>query len=333
MRNPPPISNPQFTGPISSQLDGFLKEKRDLGYRYQSEAWRLAEIDRLSTAMKTPESSLPRSLVEEWNKRTPTESTKTWRSRMTVMNQLADYFFARNLEMFKPSLQINAVDAATPFAPHIFTGVELRGIFAASDEIQPTPNSPMRREFASLFFRTLYACGLRLSEARRLTMEQVDLEHGVLTILDGKNQTDRYVPLSPELMERYTAYVKKRFMNANAEQIFFAAPDGGVYSKAALTHLWNQVRKKAQIPKNDDGPRLHDFRHTFAVSCLKRWVREQKDLNAMLPVLSSYMGHKNLGATQRYLRLTAEVFPEVTSMVESWFGGNIPKGNGVDDEE
>lgn len=333
MRKEQQLFSPSFTGPISTHLEGFLNEKRSLGFRYQSEAWRLGEIDRLTITMNTPPDSLPRSLMEAWYKRTSAESHKTWMSRKTVMNQLADYFFVRDLDVFKPSFHSNAIDVEAPFVPHIFTTKELRSIFTAADKLQPVSNSPLRGDVASLLFRVLYACGLRLSEALSLTMECVDLENGVITIYDGKNKTDRYAPLSSELTERCKAYVQKCRTPAIDGCPFFPAPDGGFYSKGAVSYMWYQILRAAKIPKTDDGPRIHDFRHTFAVSCLRKWVREKKDLNAMLPVLSSYLGHRNFGATQRYLRLTAEVYPDVTALVEAQFGGIIPRGNGVDDED
>ena len=73
------------------------------------------------------------------------------------------------------------------------------------------------------------------------------------------------------------------------------------------------------------GPRVHDLRHVFAVHCLKRWVVEGVDLTAALPYLSTYLGHTGLKGTQRYLRLTAELYPEIVSTVEAKFGEIIPE--------
>ena len=75
------------------------------------------------------------------------------------------------------------------------------------------------------------------------------------------------------------------------------------------------------------GPRLHDLRHTFAVHTLQKWVETGEDLNSMLPVLSVYMGHKSLKATSRYLRLTAEVYPNVIRQVETTCSYVIPGGD------
>ncbi len=73
------------------------------------------------------------------------------------------------------------------------------------------------------------------------------------------------------------------------------------------------------------GPRLHDIRHTFAVHVLQKWIKEEEDLTAMLPILSTYMGHKTVRSTALYLRLTAEVYPELMKKVESSCAYVIPE--------
>ena len=73
------------------------------------------------------------------------------------------------------------------------------------------------------------------------------------------------------------------------------------------------------------------MRHTFAVNCLKRWIREKKDLNAMLPVLSIYLGHKGISGTQNYLRLTADMFPNITESFERMFEVDIFKGGDINE--
>jgi len=73
------------------------------------------------------------------------------------------------------------------------------------------------------------------------------------------------------------------------------------------------------------GPRIHDYRHLFALHTLRRWYRDGEDLEAKLPLLATYLGHQHLSGTQRYLHLTAEIFPEITARVEVAFGEVIPR--------
>lgn len=88
--------------------------------------------------------------------------------------------------------------------------------------------------------------------------------------------------------------------------------------------------RRAGIPYNGpgNGPRLHDIRHTFAVHCLNNWVLSGEDLTAALPVLSRYLGHNGLSGTQKYLQLTAQMYPDIVSKLEVQFRDVIPQVGG-----
>ena len=74
------------------------------------------------------------------------------------------------------------------------------------------------------------------------------------------------------------------------------------------------------------GPRLHELRHSFAVHKLESWYKQGGDLNTKLPVLATYLGHKSLAGTQRYLQLTPEIFPDINKRLEQ-FVGNLISGD------
>jgi integrase/recombinase XerD len=82
---------------------------------------------------------------------------------------------------------------------------------------------------------------------------------------------------------------------------------------------------KAGISHSGKGPRLHDFRHTFAVHCLKKWVLDEEDITNLLPYLSAFLGHVDLRGTQHYLRLTADLYPKIIASVEQNFSTLIPE--------
>lgn len=329
MRESNPIFMPDFTGPIAEQLKGFLEEKRSLGYKYSSESWRLLQIDRLSKELSSPPNTLSQELIDAWSKRTPTESTKTWYSRIGVTNELTNYFIAHDLPCAKTIIHPEDTHNASTFIPYIFTADEIKRLFRAADSLNSPLCSPHRRDVGALLFRVLYSCGLRLNEALSLTIEDVDTDNSILTVKGGKGKVDRYVPMCRPLSDRCAAYKESVLGEADSSSIFFSAPDGGKYSHGAVTYMWNQILRSAGIPKTDTGPRIHDLRHTFAVHCLKKWVDDGEQINALLPVLSSYMGHINLASVNKYLRLTADVFPDITQRVEKYFGYIIPNGGHV----
>jgi integrase len=173
-------------------------------------------------------------------------------------------------------------------------------------------------------FRVLYGCGCRLGEVLRLRVADVDLEQGVLTIRQGKFRKDRLVPLAPALTDRLRRYLAgMKLMEPQA--VFFPNAYGRSYSLKGVYSLFRRFLRRCGIAHGGRGrgPRLHDLRHTFAVHCLERWYRQGEDLNARLPLLVAYLGHQSLQGTQRYLRLTPEVFPNITARLESFLGSSL----------
>lgn len=117
--------------------------------------------------------------------------------------------------------------------------------------------------------------------------------------------------------------------------MFFPKPDGTIYSEKAMYQNFRTLLWDAGISHGGkgNGPRLHDLRHTFAVHRLKRWAKQGCDVISMLPYLSAYMGHANLNATQSYLRLTVEAFPDILEVLEETYGCIIPRLEGVSYED
>lgn len=333
MRKSNVIFMPVFTGPIAEQLTGFLAEKRNLGYKYSSESWRLMQIDRLSIEMNIAPNTLPQELIDVWSVRTPHESNKTWHARMTVATQLMNYFVSRDLPCAKTMIRTDEIRVSSAFIPYIFSREEIKRLFIAADTLPVSSNSPNRRRVASLLIRMLYACGLRIGEALSLTVKDVDLKQNVITVHGGKGNVDRYVPMSEELSKRCRVYLTEASLQHADADPFFIAPDGGMYSKGAIAHMWDEILRRAEIRRTDAGPRIHDLRHTFSVHCLKQWVDNGVNVNALLPVLSSYLGHIHLSSVNRYLRLTADIFPDITKAVERYIGNIVPDGGNIYEEE
>jgi len=102
---------------------------------------------------------------------------------------------------------------------------------------------------------------------------------------------------------------------------------GHCYDSNSIYHYFRRILWDAGISHGGrgKGPRLHDFRHTYAVHCLRNWTREGKDLTVALPDLSAYMGHAGARSTQYYLRLTAELYPDIIARLDDAYGWMIPE--------
>jgi integrase len=213
------------------------------------------------------------------------------------------------------------------YIPYIFSSDEIKRIFEVCDHYPPKDCTPNRHLVLPLLIRMLYGCGLRISEAINLTRRDVDLNKGSLHIHKTKFNKERVIPMADSLTERCQEYCKTVNIGKMGNPFFFPSPAGGHYSEATIYKLFREVLRQAQISHlgRGKGPRIHDLRHVFAVNCLKKWVLDGRDLNNCLPYLSAYLGHEDLRGSQRYLRLTADLYPDLTSKVEKYCSYIIPE--------
>ena len=193
-----------------------------------------------------------------------------------------------------------------------------------------TEQNPARTYQLPVMFRILFNCGLRTSELLKLRMRDVDLEENVFIILDTKFHKNRLVPFSTTVAEALKEYLEK-IQEKSADAFIFPSSSsrskGGRYGNSWIQAQFRQILRIAKIPYNGsgNGPRPHDIRHTFAVHCLNNWVLSGEDITAALPVLSRYLGHNGLSGTQKYLQLTAQMYPDIVTKLELQFGALIPQ--------
>jgi integrase/recombinase XerD len=313
-----------YSSPFHGFIRGMIYQKRSLGYKYNSSARILYRFDQFCLAYGCIEPILSKEIVHAWSQKCPNEAQATLQNRVGVVRQLAMYMTRLGVHAYVPPK--NIIPKGPRYIPYIFSNEELSAFFKQTDACHYRPEVPHRQWIMPLLFRMLYCCGLRISEALNLKVRDVDLDAGVLRIMDGKFNKDRLVPLSGELIHRCHIYVKQVHLFSNPHVYFFPSPNGQAVSKGNVYKNFRRFLWKARISHGGwgKGPRVHDFRHTFAVHCLKRWVFQGKDLTAYLPILKTYLGHHSFSDTSQYLRLTAELYPDITAKVERTFGYVIP---------
>ncbi len=208
-------------------------------------------------------------------------------------------------------------DYQSTFIPHIFTHDELTHFFTACDSLKVVKNCMNERQIFPAFFRLLYGCGLRVTEALTLRCRDIDLAANTVFIRDSKNGEERRLPMSDSLADILLRYARQNGKNNKSDSLFFTRQDGKQSSGNTAYRVFREVLLRAGIPHGGRklGPRVHDFRHTFAVYSMAHMSDAGLDLYYSLPILSKYLGHKSLGATERYVRLTAEMYPGIYAEV------------------
>ncbi|MPN17681.1 Tyrosine recombinase XerC [bioreactor metagenome] len=172
----------------------------------------------------------------------------------------------------------------------------------------------------------IYGCGLRLSEALNLKLKDVDTVEGTVTILQSKNNRDRKIPMATSLVNRSITLNKEIHMFSDENTYFFKSALNRRLDKSAAYRRFREYLWSAGIPHSGHGPRIHDLRHSYCVNLLKRWVLDGRDITNLFPYLSVYLGHADFRGTQYYLRLTADLYPDIISKTEALLGYIIPEG-------
>ena len=313
-----------FQSPLADVIATFVAQKRALGYKYQSEEALLRGIDRFLAEQNITELALPRDLVDRLIGRREHQRPRTHATRVGVVRQLAGFMLDRGLPAYVPPTGMTR-KIQLDFTPYIFSRKAIARLLQAADHLPAVPISPLRHLVMPEVFRLLYSCGLRVSEVVRLTVDDVDLEAGILRIRQGKFRKDRLVPVAPMMTERLRRF-REAVGRRPAESPFFTKARGAPYEHDGIYSTFRRLLRDAGIPHGGRGrgPRLHDLRHTFAVHRLEEWVRDGVDIDAGLPVLAAYLGHQSLDGTQRYLRITPEVFPDIVASLDKVVGHAIP---------
>jgi integrase/recombinase XerD len=210
--------------------------------------------------------------------------------------------------------------------PYIYNHDELRRLLDATERYRKHKFLLEPRTFRTLLL-LLYGAGLRGCEARQLKLSDVNTPAALLTIRDTKFYKTRLVPLGSELNGVIADYAKWRVAThplQNGEDFLFVDRTGAPLRDNAVRRGFADLRAAAGVMRNDGAryqPRLHDLRHAFAVHRLTAWYQEGKDVQKLLPALSTYLGHINIAATQVYLTMTPELLREACKRFEQYAFG------------
>ncbi len=318
--------NHLFLSALAVPIEGYIAEKRAVGYKFEAGADMLKRFDSFVHSRCLTEAVLTKQLVMEWTVRKPNETISTRCGRISLLRGLAEYMIRIGCSAYVYPRSMVTVDRYT-YIPYIFSRDEIKRIFEVCDHYPPKECTPNRHLVLPLLLRMLYGCGLRISEAMHLTRQDVDLNKGTLYIHNTKFNKERIIPMADSLTERCREYCKAVNVGKLENPHFFPSPFGRHYSEATIYSLFRKVLRQAQISHlgRGKGPRIHDLRHVFAVNCLKKWVLDGRDLNNCLPYLAAYLGHEDMRGSQRYLRLTADLYPDITSKIEKNCSYIIPE--------
>jgi integrase len=317
-----------YDGAFASHMANFIRFKRAQGLKYTTVPRSLRRFSRFLAANASDETSISKDLIEEWCSQGLNEHPSTQKLRIIETTQFLKYLADNGVAVSLPRTK-QKFHADEVFIPYIFSDAELHRFFESCDQVRARTPSVMPT-LLPVLFRLLLGCGLRISEALGLQLRDVDLENGLITVRMSKLDKERLIPLSNSMLLVLCSYsATSHKIPKSGDTLYFTHRDGRKIHKESIYRWFRKVLWSAGISHGGrgNGPRVHDFRHTFSVYSLKAMVGKGMDMYCALPLLSTYLGHASVSATSQYVRLTQDMFPEIVEKASAIAAFVIPRGN------
>lgn len=310
------MNSKRKAGALLPFINDFIKMRRNLGYKSRGMELNLKAFDAFACSEGLTKVTVTKELGQKWCKKRQGEANDTWSHRTNFLRQFAIYLINLGYDSYVPNRPPAKHDT---FIPYIYSTGEMKKIFEAADNLRLFDRHANTLLLSiPLLIRMLYATGIRIGEAINLNLEDVNLEKNYLIVKGSKNGKDRVVPFSESLAEECRQYLKYRHRLPRHCNNFFVKSNGCKCLSGGYQHWWNEVLRVAGINHRGKtpGPRIHDLRHTFCVKSMHDMSVNGNDLYYSLPILSTYVGHQSIAATDRYVRMTSEMYPELINKIE-----------------
>lgn len=301
------MSRPVFESVFADEINQYLDSRTAAGFKEKSFMTHLRCFDSFCCERDLTQAVFTAADTEEWSRARPHEGTTSHYSRINGSKQFLTYLFLKGYDVHVPR---DITFVPTDFQPHIYSDDEIERYFREVDAYFSIRNRKDAVQYPVLF-RLLYCCGTRINETIGIRKQDVDLEDGIIKLFETKNNVERLLVLGHDLTMLMRSFAGKCFYLLCDGDYIFSNSKGGRLSGKLLYERHREFLRKAGIPFTGDGegPRIHDWRHTMAVRSFKLMADAGLDMYVALPVLSAYLGHKTIYATERYVRLTMQLFP------------------------
>lgn len=321
------MTNPlEYNGVLAPYMNALIRMKESCGFKILSTKWFFKEFDEFTVkhGLKVP--VISRELIDEWIKSRTNDCSRTFYGKCSKLSQLARYMNEHGNKSYIMPLPECKNDRG--YVPYIFSEGQISSIFEESDRLLRKSHR-MDDPIISIpcLIRMLYSTGLRITEAISLKNKDVDLDRNILHIGNGgtsKNGEERIVPICESLKNVISQYLRYRnrlpLKGITADNhLFFVKLDGTEVSSSCAYKWFRKIYSNCGIAYKGEqfGPRVHDLRHSMATHSLSKMINQGMDVYAILPLLSACLGHKHITATEAYVRLSCDKYPDLLEMCSS----------------
>lgn len=313
----------EFSSVFADEIKRYIDGRIAAGFSEKTNRTYLIQFDRFCNEQNINEPVFTTFHASKWIEQRRTEGHTSHYSRINASKHFLTYLSVKGYDVY---VVRDIKYKGTDFQPHIYTDDETNRYFRAVDSHCSRTNRKDALQYPVLF-RILYCCGTRINETLGIKKQDVNLEKGILILNESKNNKQRYVVCGEDLRTLLNVYADRCFYLLRDYDYIFTNANGGRMDEKIVYEHHREFLKKAGIPYigGGFGPRIHDWRHHMAVYSFKQLTDSGMDMYVALPILSTYLGHKTIFATEKYVRLTLQMFPYIEEkfrgMAERVFGG------------
>lgn len=307
---------------LREALQEYLALRRGLGYKMHDAGRLLPRF--ISFLEECQASYITARLALDWIQQATTVQPAERARQLCFVRGFARYRSAADSRTEIPPVELLPY-RSTRARPHLYTDQEVQRLLDAALKLPiARRTSTLRPRVFHCLLGLLSVTGLRISEALDLKLDDVDLDQGVLTIQAAKLGRSRLVPLHPSTCAALADYLDRREQfvgNRNSDHVFVSTR-GTRLDIGRVHRVFYALSQQAGLRAvgASKGPRLHDFRHRFAVLTLTRWYESGEDVARRLPVLSTYLGHVYVAGTYWYLSGWPELMAQAMARLDRRWG-------------
>lgn len=246
----------------------------------------------------------------------PTDASPAWLAmRLSVVRSFTTW-----LQASDPSTEVPPLGWLPPVRrtnPYLYSDADICALMVTASQAR----WPLSAATYEALIGLLAVTGLRVGEAIRLDRSDVSLSDGLLTIRESKLDKSRQVPIHPTTVTMLRGYLRRRStLSPNPDEPgFFVHPAGNRITYGSVQVMFRTLARRAGLTPRSKHcrPTIHGLRHTFAVNTLVRWYREGQDVQAKLPLLSTWLGHADPKWTYWYLSASPELLILASGRLET----------------
>jgi integrase len=283
-------------------VEDYLTIRRALGFKLEREGSLLPQfvrfVEESGSAIVTEELAL------QWAMLPQEASACWWTHRLDMVRPFAAYLHGLDPRHEVPSRDLLKVRGPRA-QPHLYNDVEILALLEACKRL----NGQLMQSTYATLLGLLYVTGMRVGEAIALARADLDPASQVLTIRHSKFDKSRELVLHESTVQALMQYAELRdsVVPRPRDPTFFISRRGTALHYKNVHFYFSHLREWTGLDACDPVPRIHDLRHSFAITTLIRWYEEGLDVQARLPKLSTYLGHVSPSNTYWYLSAVPEL--------------------------